>query len=218
VRLGLLPGSGGTQRLPRVVPMDIALRMMTTGDAVSAEEAKRTGLVDEIISGDLVPGAVEFAKALIARGGGVRRVREMTVRSDGDVARLLDETRSKLARTMRGQPAPLAIVDCCEAAVTRPFDEARAFERESFLRLLHTTESKALRHAFFAERQAAKIPDVPPETPMRAIERVAVVGAGTMGCGIAMSLANAGPSVVLIDTHTDALDRGLSSIRWYATV
>jgi len=187
--------------------------MMTTGDAVSAEEARRTGLVDEIIAADLVSGAVEFAKALIARGGGVRRVREMTVRSDGDVLRLLDETRSKLARTMRGQPAPLAIVDCCEAAVTRPFDEARAFERESFLRLLQTTESKALRHAFFAERQAAKIPDVPPETPTRAIDQVAVVGAGLMGCGIAMSLANAGLSVALIDTHTDALDRGLSSIR-----
>ena len=97
--------------------------------------------------------------------------------------------------------------------MTRPFDEARAFERESFLRLLDTTESKALRHAFFAERQAAKIPDMPPETPTRAIERVAVVGAGTMGCGIAMSVANGGLSVALIDTHTEALDRGLSSIR-----
>jgi 3-hydroxyacyl-CoA dehydrogenase len=209
VKLGILPGSGGTQRLPRVIPMAEAVRMMTTGSTIPAEQAKDLGLVDEIVSGDLLAGAIQFLQG--ARP--IRRVRDMPAKVDGDAEAFFARVRDEVARQSRGYPAPLEIVACAAAAATLPFDEGRKVERERFNRLVNTNESKALRHMFFAERQTTKIPGVPEDTAVRPIGKAAVIGAGTMGGGIAMCFANAGVPVTLVDTTQDALDRGLKKIR-----
>src|SRR5712692_2889489 len=211
VKLGILPGSGGTQRLPRAIPMAEAVRMMTTGATIPAERAKELGLVDEIAQGDLLDSAISFTKQKI--GKPLPRIRDLKAKLDGDAGAFFAQVRSRVAKESRGYPAPLEIVACAEAAATRPFDEGRKFERERFNVLVNTPESKALRHAFFAERQTSKIPDVPEDTPVRAVKQAAVVGAGTMGGGIAMSFANAGIPVTLIDTTQEALERGLTTIR-----
>jgi 3-hydroxyacyl-CoA dehydrogenase len=214
VKLGILPGSGGTQRLPRIVPVAKALEMMTTGNPISAEGALQLGLVDEIVqisnmNGDLLDAAVVYANQLVAEKKPLKRIRDMQARADVDFKKVRDE----LAKASRGYPAPLEIVACVEAAVTRPFDEGRKFERERFAHLVATNESKALRHAFFAERQTSKIPDVPDETPTRTVKKAAVIGAGTMGGGIAMSFVTAGIPVTITDTTQEALDRGMKRIR-----
>jgi len=213
VKLGLLPGSGGTQRLPRVVGAAQAVQMMTTGNPVPAEKALGLGLVDEIVQGDLLEGAVAFARKLVSDGKGPRRIRDMTVKVDGEPKAFFAKARAEVGKASRGFPAPLEIVGCVEAAVNKPFDEGRKFERERFAVLVEGNESKALRHMFFAERQTTKIPDVPDDTPVRPIRSAAVIGAGTMGGGIAMSLVNAGIQVTLIEMKQDALDRGLATIR-----
>ena len=213
VKLGLLPGSGGTQRLPRVVGAAQAVQMMTTGNPVPAEKALGLGLVDEIVQGDLLEGAVSFARKLVEQKKGPRRIRDMTVKVDGDPKAFFDKARAEVGKASRGFPAPLEIVSCVEAAVNRPFDEGRKFERERFAVLVEGSESKALRHMFFSERQTTKIPDVPDDTPVRPIRSAAVIGAGTMGGGITMSLVNAGIPVTIIEMKQDALDRGLATIR-----
>ncbi|HEX4928394.1 MAG TPA: 3-hydroxyacyl-CoA dehydrogenase NAD-binding domain-containing protein, partial [Burkholderiales bacterium] len=215
VKLGILPGSGGTQRLPRIVPVADAVTMMTTGNPVRAEQAHALGLVDEVAPGgaDLLSAAVAYAKKLVAQKKPLRRVRDMKASVPGDPAAFFKQLREQVAKASRGYPAPLEIVACVEAAVTKPFDEGRRFERERFAHLVETSESKALRHAFFAERQTTKIPDVPEDTPTRPMNKAAVIGAGTMGGGIAMSFANAGIPVTLVETAQDALERGLSKIR-----
>ena len=213
VKLGILPGSGGTQRLPRIVPVAKAIEMMTTGNPIPADKGKELGLVDEIAPGDLLEAAVAFAKRLVADGKGPRRVRDMPAKLDGDVQAFFAQAREQVAKASRGYPAPLEIVACAEAACTRPFDEGRKFERERFAVLVETTESKALRHMFFAERQTTKIPDVPDDTPTRAVKKAAVIGAGTMGGGITMSLANAGVPTTIIEVSKEALDRGVATIR-----
>jgi 3-hydroxyacyl-CoA dehydrogenase len=213
VKLGLLPGSGGTQRLPRVVPMAEALRMMTTGSPVSGDKAKSLGLVDEVVQGDLLEGALSFAQMLIKEGKGPRRIRDQKAKLDGDPKAFFDAARAEVAKASRGYPAPLEIVACCEAAATRPFDEGRKFERERFMFLVEGNESKAMRHMFFAERQTSKIPDVPEDTPTRPIRSAAVIGAGTMGGGITMSLVNAGIPVTIIEMKQEALDRGIAIIK-----
>ena len=211
VKLGILPGSGGTQRLPRIIPMAEALRMMTTGAFISAEKAKELGLVDEIVHGDLLEDAVKFAKGCV--GKPLRRIRDMKAKLDGDPKAFFAQVRAQVAKESKGYPAPLEIVACAEAAATLPFDEGRKVERQRFDRLVSGSESKALRHMFFAERQSSKIPDVPEDTPVREIAKAAIVGAGTMGGGIAMAFANAGIPVTLVDTTQEALDRGLDTIR-----
>ncbi len=211
VKLGILPGSGGTQRLPRAIPMAEAVRMMTTGSTISSERAKELGVVDEIVQGDLLDSAISFIKQKI--GKPLPRIRDQKAKLDGDASAFFAQVRSQVAKESRGYPAPLEIVACAEAAATRPFDEGRKFERERFNVLVNTAESKALRHAFFAERQTSKIPDVPEDTPVRAVKQAAVVGAGTMGGGIAMSFANAGIPVTLIEMSQEPLDRGLKKIR-----
>ncbi len=213
VKLGILPGSGGTQRLPRVIPVAKAVEMMTTGNPIPADKGKELGLVDEIVAGDLLEGAIGYAKKLVAEGKGLRRIRDMNARIEGDVKAFFAQARGQVAKASRGYPAPLEIVACAEAACTLPFDEGRRFERERFQVLVETTESKALRHMFFAERQTTKIPDVPEDTATRPVQTAAVIGAGTMGGGIAMSLVNAGIPVTLIETKQDALDRGVATIR-----
>ncbi len=213
VKLGLLPGSGGTQRLPRVVGAAQAVRMMTTGDPVPAEKARELGLCDEIVSGDLLEGALAFAKKLLASGKGPRRIRDMSVKIDGDARSFFEKTRTEVGQASRGFPAPLEIVACVEAAATKPFDDGRKEERQRFQKLVEGIESKALRHMFFAERQTTKIPDVPEDTPVREIRRAAVIGAGTMGGGIAMNFANAGIPVTLMDMTEDAVQKGLKKVR-----
>jgi 3-hydroxyacyl-CoA dehydrogenase len=210
VKLGILPGSGGTQRLPRLVPMAQAVEMMTTGNPIPAEKAKQLGLIDEVAQGDLLDSALAFSKTII--GKPFRRVRDLKARLDGDPQAFFSKAREDVKKASRGYPAPLVILGCAEASL-KPFDEGRKSEREGFTKLVDSPESKALRHMFFAERQTAKIPDVPEDTPVREIRKAAVIGAGTMGGGIAMSFANAGIPVTLVDTTQDALIKGLSRIK-----
>jgi 3-hydroxyacyl-CoA dehydrogenase len=211
VKLGILPGSGGTQRLPRVIPMAQAVSMMTTGNPITSEAAKDLGLVDEIAQGDLLESAVQFARSKV--GKPLPRIRDRKAKLEGDPTELFSKLRAQIAKQSKGYPAPLLIVECAEAAATRPFDEGRRLERANFDKLVSGSESKALRHMFFAERQTSKIPDVPENTPVREISTAAVIGAGTMGGGIAMNFANAGISVTIVDTTQEALDRGLNTIR-----
>ncbi len=213
VKLGILPGSGGTQRLPRVVGAAEAVKMMTTGNPVPAEKGLQVGLVDEVVQGDLLEGAIAFAKKLVAEGKGPRRIRDLTVKVDGDPKAFFEAARAEVGKASRGYPAPLEIVACVEAAVNLPFDEGRQEERRRFAGLVEGSESKAMRHMFFAERQTSKIPDVPEGTPTRKIEKAAVIGAGTMGGGITMSLVNVGIPVTIIEMKQEALDRGLATIK-----
>ena len=212
VKLGILPGAGGTQRLPRLIPVADALRMMTTGEPVPSEKGKALGLVDELAEGDLLAAAIAYANRRVAEGRGPRRIRDMSAKLD-NAAQFFEQARAETAKASRGFPAPLEIVACVEAAVSKPFDEGVKVERARFEYLVETTESKALRHMFFAERQTNKIPDVPDTTPVRELKRAAIIGAGTMGGGIAMSFANAGIPVTLVDASQEALDRGLATIR-----
>src|SRR3954447_19733522 len=172
VKLGILPGSGGTQRLPRIVPVSKAVQMMTTGNSILSEEALQLGLVDEIVQGgDLLEAAIVYANKLVAEKKPLKRIRDMSAKADVDLKKI----REDVAKASRGYPAPLEIVACVEAAVSKPFDEGRRFERERFAHLVNTSESAALRHAFFAERQTTKIPDVPEDTPARPIKKAAVI-------------------------------------------
>jgi len=212
VKLGILPGSGGTQRLPRAIPTVEALDMIVSGSRIGGAKARVLGLVDELIDGDLFEGALAYAKRLVAEGKGPRRLRDQSAKFDGDAAGFFPTARERVSKESRGYPAPLEIVACVEAAVTKPFDEGLSIEHERFEFLVNTPESKALRHVFFAEREAAKIPDVSEDTAVREIKRAAIVGAGTMGGGIAMALVNAGIPVTLIDTSREALERGFKAI------
>jgi 3-hydroxyacyl-CoA dehydrogenase len=185
--------------------------MMTTGNPIPAEKAKELGLVDEIVQGDLLQSATDFAKTRI--GKPLPRIRDAKAKLEGDPQAFFAQVREQVAKESKGYPAPLLIVECAEAAATRAFDEGRRLERASFDKLVSGSESKALRHMFFAERQTSKIPDIPEDTPVREINTAAVVGAGTMGGGIAMNFANAGIPVTVVDMTQEALDRGLNTIR-----
>ncbi|RKJ99746.1 3-hydroxyacyl-CoA dehydrogenase NAD-binding domain-containing protein [Alicycliphilus denitrificans] len=211
VKLGLLPGGGGTQRLPRLAGVEAALRMIIEGNPVSADEALKMGLVDEVATGDLLPAALDFAAHVSARSE--HPVASRRQAAEPAEAGWFTAQREKLTKSKRGLPAPLECLACIEAAVTMPFDEGMKFERERFDVLVNGTESKALRHLFLAERAAAKVADLPTNTPVHPVRSVAIVGAGTMGGGIAMSFANAGIPVTLLEAKQDALDRGLATIR-----
>jgi 3-hydroxyacyl-CoA dehydrogenase len=211
VKLGILPGSGGTQRLPRIVPMAEAVKMMTTGNPIPSERAKELGLVDEVVTGDLLEQAIAFAKRCV--GKPLRRIRDLKAKLEGDPKAFFAQVREQVAKKSKGYPAPLEIVACAEAAASLPFDEGRKQERARFDKLVHGNESKALRHMFFAERQTSKIPDVPADTAVREVTKAAVIGAGTMGGGIAMNFANAGIPVTVVETAQENLDKGLKRIR-----
>ncbi len=210
VAIGLLPGAGGTQRLPRIVGVPQALEMITSGAHVGAKQAAAAGLVDEIIDGDLKAGAIAFAKKVVAEGRPLKKVRDLTVTAEPGV---FDEFRKKNAKKFRGLTAPENCIKAIEASVNLPFDEGMKRERELFTELVTGPQSAALRYAFFAQREAAKIPDVPADTPTRPIKKVGMVGAGTMGGGIAMNFLNAGIPVTIVEMKQEALDRGLSVIR-----
>jgi len=215
VKLGLLPGAGGTQRLPRVVGVQKALQMIVSGDPIGADEALTHGLLDEIVEGDLAAAGVAFAEKVLAEKRPLKKIRDLTdkiaaVRSKPEI---FAEFRKSVARQTRGFRAPENCIKAVEAAVNLPFDEGLKRERELFVELLNSPESKAQRYFFFAEREAAKIPDVPADTAAREIRTAAVIGAGTMGGGIAMNFANAGIPVTVVEVAQDALDRGLGIVR-----
>ena len=214
VHLGIIPGAGGTQRLPRLCGPALALEMCTGGKPIAATQAAQAGIVDAVIDGDLLQGAIAFAKARAAAGER-RRTRDLQDRISDRAAGLAaaQAVRATLARTARGAQAPFAAVDAIEACLTMDFDAASRREIELFADCVLSLESKAMRHLFFAEREAGRIPDVPKDTPTRSIARAAVVGAGTMGGGIAMAYANAGIPVLLKEVDQAALDRGMSVIR-----
>ena len=215
VKLGLIPGAGGTQRLPRVAGVKAALDMITTGDFVRAAQAKALGIVDEIIDGELLDGAVRFAETAAARGPAGRRIRDRDDKLAEARANpgLFAEYRATVKKRARGQESPLRGVDAVEAAATLPFEQGVKREREIFQELVGSTQARALIHAFFAEREAMTIPDVPANTPVRPIKTAAVIGAGTMGGGIAMNFANAGIPVTVVETTAEALERGLGIVR-----
>lgn len=214
VKLGILPGAGGTQRLPRVIGIKSALDMITSGDPIPAAKAKEVGLVDLIVEGDLLDGATKFAETVAIRGGTKgRQISQRTDKLGGADAAYFAEARKAVVAKARGQIAPVKIVDALEAAATLPFAEGIKKEREIAGELMGGTQSKALRHVFFAEREAAKVPDIPSDTPVRPVKSVAIVGAGTMGGGIAMSFANVGIPVTLTDSTEEFLDRGLKRIK-----
>ncbi len=215
VKLGLLPGAGGTQRLPRVVGVQKALQMIVSGDPIGADEALQHGLLDEIVEGDLAAAGVAFAEKVLGEKRPLKKIRDLTdkiaaVRGKPEV---FAEFRKSVARQTRGFRAPENCIKAVEAAVNLPFDEGLKRERELFVELLNSPESKAQRYFFFAEREAAKIPDVPADTPAKEIRKAAVIGAGTMGGGIAMNFANAGIPVTVVEVAQDALDRGLGIVR-----
>ena len=212
VKLGLLPGAGGTQRLPRLIGLEAALNMIVFGAPVAAAKFKGTPLIDAVIEGDLLTGATAFARKVVAESKPMKRARDIKLREPNAQA-LLQFARNTVAAGAKGFPAPLKCVDAVANAVSQPFDEGMRLEREAFMALMITPESRALRHVFAAERAAAKLPGVPADTPLRDIATVGVIGAGTMGGGITMNFLNAGIPVVLLEMKQEALDRGLATIR-----
>ncbi len=212
VKLGILPGAGGTQRLPRVIGLEAALNMIISGTPVASEKLAGTKLFDQMIEGDLLPGALAFA-AKVADIRPLPKVRDIKIKypnSDG----YLQFARNTVRVVAGPFPAPLKCVEAVAAAVSaKKFDDGLKVERDLFLELVQTPESKSLRHAFFGERAASKIPDVPADTPLREIKSAAVIGAGTMGGGIAMNFANAGIPVKILEMKQEALDKGLATIR-----
>ncbi|WP_396328479.1 3-hydroxyacyl-CoA dehydrogenase NAD-binding domain-containing protein [Burkholderia anthina] len=212
VKLGLLPGAGGTQRLPRAVGLETALNMIVSGTPVLSEHLAKSGLFDAMADGDLLDAAVAFAQKAGAQKGPHPRVRDRKIVHE-NAAGFIQFARNSARAAAPNFPAPHKCIDAIEAGVLNGFDKGSVAERDGFVALMMTPESRALRHAFFGERAASKIPDVPSDTPVREIRRVGVIGAGTMGGGIAMNFVNAGLPVTLLETKQDALDRGLATIR-----
>jgi 3-hydroxyacyl-CoA dehydrogenase len=213
VKLGLLPGAGGTQRLPRVLGLEMALNMIVSGTPVLSDKLAGTPLFDAVFAADadLLTEAVKFAEK-VADVRPLPRVRDRKVDYPNHEA-FLQFSRNTVKAMAGPYPAPLECVETVAASVTMKFEDGLKFERERFIHLIQTNESKSLRHAFFAERLASKIPDVPADTPTRAIKRAAIIGAGTMGGGIAMNFVNAGIPVTLLETKQEALDKGIATIR-----
>jgi 3-hydroxyacyl-CoA dehydrogenase len=214
VLLGIIPGAAGTQRLPRLAGVEMAIEMCTLGQHIPAARAAATGIVDRIIEGDLLTGAIAFALEK-AQSGGIRKSREQTAKVADLPAAIATcaQARHNLKKTARGAHAPYAAVDAIQAGIELGFDAGSEREIEIFAGCVLSTQSRAMVRLFFAEREVVKIPDVPKDTPTRDIRSAAVVGAGTMGGGIAMNYANAGIPVLLKEVTQEALDRGLSTIR-----
>ncbi|NMG76445.1 3-hydroxyacyl-CoA dehydrogenase NAD-binding domain-containing protein [Aromatoleum diolicum] len=213
VTLGLLPGGGGTQRLPRLIGAADALDMMLSGAPVSAQTALDKDLIDVIVEGNLLEAAQRFVGELIATRAPLRLASEGEVDRASVSPTLFADTRAALAKKARGAIAPARIVDCVEAAITMPFADGLKYERDLFVECMNSPQSAALRHAFFAERDASKIPGIAKDVPLRPIRKVGIVGAGTMGGGIAMNFLNAGIPVILLEVKPDALERGLGIVR-----
>ncbi|HLG96815.1 MAG TPA: 3-hydroxyacyl-CoA dehydrogenase NAD-binding domain-containing protein [Bryobacteraceae bacterium] len=213
VKLGIIPGAGGTQRLPRLAGIAKAVEMCAAGDPISAAEALKHGIVDKVIDGDLLEGALAFARE--KAGSPPRRTRDVTEKLGNAEtnAPVLAAARDGARKRQRNLMAPLAAIDAVEAATTLPFDRGLERERELFQKCLFSDQSKALIHVFFGEREVAKIPGISKDTPQIPVQKAAIIGAGTMGGGIAMVFANAGIPVLLKETDQAALDRGLATIK-----
>jgi 3-hydroxyacyl-CoA dehydrogenase len=209
VKLGLLPGAGGTQRLPRLIGPEKALKMIVTGDPIEAREALDDGVIDNIVEGDLTEGAIAFARRIVAEGRPLRLVRD---REDKLVAEGFADAAEALTRRLRGRDAPAACVEAVRNAIVFPFDEGLKREGELFRKLVAGDQSRAQRYIFFAEREAARVPGIPEGTRPRQIASGAVIGAGTMGGGIAMCFANAGIPVTIVETGRDLLQKGLDRV------
>lgn len=214
VKLGLLPGAGGTQRMPRLIGVLEALQMMVSGSPIKADQALKNGLIDEAVE-DLLEGAMAFTKKVVAESAELTRIRDIETHLEAarQDAGLFDRFRASIARKARGFVAPEAIICCVEDSLRMSFDEAIQEERRRFVELMKSPESAAQRYYFFSERQASKIPDLPKETPKIPVKKVGVIGAGTMGGGISMNFLTAGFPVTIVEHTQDALDRGVATIR-----
>ncbi|MDB5550008.1 MAG: short chain enoyl-CoA hydratase / 3-hydroxyacyl-CoA dehydrogenase [Tardiphaga sp.] len=214
VKLGLLPGAGGTQRLPRAVGPELAVKMIVGGDPISAADAQTNGLIEEVVE-DRIQGGIAFAKKVLAEKRPLRKLRDddsklAAAKADRSI---FTNAVAAMTKKARGLEAPFAAADAVGAAIDYPFDEGLKKEREGFMKLVSSDQSKAQRYAFFAEREAAKVAGVPEGTKPRPVNRVAIIGAGTMGGGIAMSFANAGIPVTLIETGEEQLKRGMGTMQ-----
>jgi 3-hydroxyacyl-CoA dehydrogenase len=213
VKLGLLPGAGGTQRLPRLIGVDAALAMIVSGDPIGAAQAAKSGVIDKLIDGDLLQGTLAYANELAAQNAPLRKVRDISIDAGKLPAAFFDDARKRIAKEKRNLFAPQRIVDALEAAATLPFERGMARERELFLQCAANGQSKALQHVFFAERRAASVPNLDKTVTKRDIKTVAIIGAGTMGGGIAMNFLNAGIPVAMLEMTQEALDHGIGVIR-----
>ncbi len=213
VKLGIIPGAGGTQRLPRLAGVAKAVEMCAQGNPISAREALDLGILDRLIDGDLLTGAIAFARTVLQRPAPKTRERNEKLNVREQNAAIFTAARQTARQKQRGMMAPLGAIEAVEAATRLPFDEGCEVERKLFNHCLFSDQSKALMHVFFGEREVAKVPDIPKETRVLPVNSVAVVGAGTMGGGIAMVFANAGIPVLLKDADQPALDHGMEVIR-----
>lgn len=211
VKLGILPGAGGTQRLPRLVGPQAALDMIVSGNPIAAQKAQTIGIIDEIADGDLKAAALTFAKKVISEKRPIKKISSLAAKVDNPA--MFEEYAKSIARKQRGFLAPFQCIKAVQAATELPFAEGMKREREIFVELQASPQSKAQRHVFFAEREVARIPGLPADQPTREIKSVGVLGAGTMGGGIAMCFVNAGIPVVLLEVKQEFLDKGLSIIR-----
>ena len=215
IKLGLIPGAGGTQRLPRLVGIEKALPMILSGDPIPAKDALAAGLVDEIIEGDLVAGRGRVRPQGAGREAPAGAGARTATRSSKDIRAnpaKFDEIVAQHAKKTRGLHAPAAAIEAISMTLDTPIDEAQKKERECFIKLVGGDQSKAQRHIFFAEREAAKVPGIGKDVQPREIKRAAVIGAGTMGGGISMNFANVGIPVTIIENNEDALKRGMATI------
>src|SRR5271155_3517385 len=213
VKLGIIPGAAGTQRLPRLAGVAKAVEMCTTGNPVKSDDALKSGIIDKIVDGDLLAGAAAFAKEVAAKHAPKTRERNDKLGNAAENATVFASARESVAKKQRGLKAPQAAIDAIEAATKMPFDEGCQLEQKLFIDCLFSDQSKSLIHVFFSEREVSKIPDIPKDTRLIPVNSAAVIGAGTMGGGIAMVLANAGIPVTLKETYQAALDRGLATIK-----
>jgi 3-hydroxyacyl-CoA dehydrogenase len=213
VKLGLLPGAGGTQRLPRLVGIEAALAIIVSGDPVPAAQAAKAGVIDKIIEGDLLEGTLGYARSLAAQNAPLRKVRDLKVDVTKLASGFFDDARKRVAKEKKNLFAPQRIIDALEGAANLPFDKGMARERELFLQCAQNSQSKALQYVFFAERKAANVPNLDKNVAKRDVKSVAIIGAGTMGGGIAMNFLNVGIPVTLLEMKQDALDRGVGVIR-----
>ena len=212
VKLGILPGAGGTQRLPRVIGVEHALNMIVSGTPVPAKQFQGTPMLDEVVDGDLMEAALAFARKVVADKMPLKKVRDLKVKHPNPEGFFMF-ARNTIGAMAKHYPAPLKCLEAVEASVKKPFDEGMKVEREGIKQLMQTPESAALRHAFFAERKTSKIADVPSDTPTRDIKKVGMIGAGTMGTGISINFLNAGIPVTIVEMKQEGLDRGVEAIR-----
>jgi 3-hydroxyacyl-CoA dehydrogenase len=213
ITLGIIPGAGGTQRMPRLIGLDPALEMMLSGKPLSAAEAAKVSLVDTAVAGDVTAAAVAYARELVASGKGPRRTREMSVEGREKAGEIIAARRAQLGKAFRNRNSPHVLLDAVQAAAELPFDAGIARERELSSQVERAVEGRAFRHLFFGERELRKIPGLPADVKSRKVAKVGIVGAGTMGGGIAMCFANAGIPVTIVDARQEALERGLATVR-----